>query len=157
CPLRAQTPLAPSVPHHRLPCVGLRRAPALGRCAATWTPPLVPERAPGAAGLHGSAVTEELLYPRPIILGPGGGARVRKNTLACQLGPDQRDIPMNHGVEDLGATTLPQEGSDVGGERRPRIEFRQQDVWCLERQRHLLPQTGDGVQQLVHPFDREGP
>src|SRR5262249_40549992 len=58
CPCRAQPPLAPSVPHHQLPCVGLRRAPALGLCAATWTPPLVPARAPGAAGLHGSAVTE---------------------------------------------------------------------------------------------------
>src|SRR5215471_20436712 len=39
---------------HRLPCVCVGRAPALGRFAATGSPPLVPERAHGAAGLHGS-------------------------------------------------------------------------------------------------------
>jgi len=59
---------------------------------------------------------------------------------------------MNHGVEDVCATTLSQEGSDVGGERGPRIEFRQEDVRGRERQRHLLTQTGNGVQQLAHPF-----
>jgi hypothetical protein len=64
---------------------------------------------------------------------------------------------MNHGVEDLGATMLPQACSDVGGERGPRIEFRQQDVRCRERQIHRLPHPGEGVQQLAHPFDREGP
>jgi hypothetical protein len=45
----------------------------------------------------------------------------------------------------------------VGGERGPRIAFRQQDVRGRERQRHLLPQTGDGVQQVAQPFDCEGP
>jgi hypothetical protein len=64
---------------------------------------------------------------------------------------------MNHGVEGLCAKTLAEDVSDVRGERRSRIEFRQQDVRGLERQRHLLPQTGDGVQQLAQPFEREVP
>ena len=37
----------------------------------------------------------------------------------------------------------------MGGERGPRIEFRQEDVRGRERQQHLLTQTGNGVQQLA--------
>ena len=94
-----------------------------------------------------------------IILGPGGGAIVRKNTLAGQLGPDKRDIPMNHGMEDLCVTTLLEDGSDVGGERGPRIEFRQQDMrglacyhfsqwWCRPGPEHRAPRMDSPLQAL---------
>jgi len=38
--------------------VCLRSSPALGRCAAPWSSPLVPERDDGAAGRHGSVGPE---------------------------------------------------------------------------------------------------
>ena len=92
-----------------------------------------------------------------IILGPIGDAIISENTLGFHLGLDQIDIHMNHGVEDLCATTLPQEGSDVGRECVSRIDFRQQDVQCLERQRHLLPHPGDGVNSRSIPSTAKAP
>jgi len=41
--------------HPWLQCVCLCNSPALGRCAARWSLPRVPERAHGAAGRHGAA------------------------------------------------------------------------------------------------------
>ena len=46
--------LSTAVKPHRLQGVCWSRAPALGRFAAPWPPPRVPERDHGAAGLHGS-------------------------------------------------------------------------------------------------------
>ena len=90
--------------------------------------PPVPERDDGVAGRHSAAVPEELLHHVLIILGPWCSPIVCKNTLACYLGAGQRDIHPNHGVEDRCVTSLPQVGADVGGERRPRIDLRQEDV-----------------------------
>jgi len=49
--------------HSNLRCnttslVCVRSSPALGRCAAPWSPPPVPEREAGAAGRHGSVGPE---------------------------------------------------------------------------------------------------
>jgi hypothetical protein len=49
--------------HSNLRCnttslVCVRSSPALGRCAAPWSPPPVPERDAGAAGRHGSVGPE---------------------------------------------------------------------------------------------------
>ncbi len=46
--------LSTSVKPHRLQGVCWSRPPALGRFAAPWSPPRVPERDHGAASLHGS-------------------------------------------------------------------------------------------------------
>jgi len=61
---------SPAVQPHRLPGVCWSRAPALGRCAAPWSPPRVPERDHGAAGRHRAAIPEQLFHDVLIILGP---------------------------------------------------------------------------------------
>ncbi len=50
--------LSTAVKPHRLQGVCVSRAPALGRFAASWSPPRVPEREHSAAGLYSSTGPE---------------------------------------------------------------------------------------------------
>src|SRR5262249_41968567 len=78
---------SPSVTHHRLPCVCVRRSPALGRCAAPWSPPRAPERHHGAARRHGAAGPQQLPHHALIILGPPLRALLPQNTPPSPPGP----------------------------------------------------------------------